>query len=204
MGTNPFVDVASLESDVNFGEIDASLIESMETLLSQVYHPLIAAQQDWGMNSEEGAKEFVTGMRKFVDGLTETVKSLNSGIELTKPDKKYEVENKQPAFNRAATDPEVLTHYEYVLEEWCKQMEKLVTESDTGRKESEDAGPNTELDYWKTRLSKFNSITEQLKTRECKSVLGVCTAAKSKILRRWKTLDNQITDSTNEAKVCQL
>eukprot|EP00002_Diphylleia_rotans_P028875 TRINITY_DN5840_c0_g1_i3.p1 TRINITY_DN5840_c0_g1~~TRINITY_DN5840_c0_g1_i3.p1 ORF type:complete len:4482 (-),score=987.95 TRINITY_DN5840_c0_g1_i3:157-13602(-) len=198
-GTNP-LDGANLDTDVYYGEIDATVVEHLEVLLSQAYYPMVSAQQDWGLNPDENTRDFIVGMRKFVDGLTETVKSLTSGIELTKPDRKFEVENKQPAFNRAATDPEILMHYEGILEDWCKQMERLVTESDIGRKESEDAGPNTELDYWKTRLSKFNSIMEQLKTKDCKCVLGVCTAAKSKILRRWKTLDNQITDATNEAK----
>ena len=34
-------------------------------------------------------------------------------------------------------------------------------------------GPRAELEYWRTRMAKFNSITEQLKGRECKIVLGV-------------------------------
>ena len=49
-------------------------------------------------------------------------------------------------------------------------------------------------------MAKFNSITEQLKGRECKVVLGVLTAAKSRVLKRWKLLDNSITDANNEAK----
>ncbi len=49
-------------------------------------------------------------------------------------------------------------------------------------------------------MAKFNSITEQLKGRECKVVLGVLGAAKSRVLKRWKLLDNSITDANNEAK----
>ena len=73
-------------------------------------------------------------------------------------------------------------------------------DGDGGRAESEDAGPETELEYWRSRMAKFNSITEQLKGRECKVVLGVLTAAKSRVLKRWKLLDNSITDANNEAK----
>ena len=72
--------------------------------------------------------------------------------------------------------------------------------NDAARNESDDAGPETELEYWRTRMAKFNAITEQLKGRECKIVLGVIGAAKSKVLKRWKTLDNSITDANNEAK----
>eukprot|EP00966_Prymnesium_polylepis_P069747 1621542-Prymnesium_polylepis.2 len=94
-------------------------------------------------------------------------------------------------------------------------------------------------------MAKFNSITEQLKGRECKVrrarareregavcrcapdtrrravarrraplltraaafgrgaaqvVLGVLGGAKSRVLKRWKLLDNSITDANNEAK----
>ena len=49
-------------------------------------------------------------------------------------------------------------------------------------------------------MAKFNAITEQLKGRECKVVLGVLGAAKSRVLKRWKLLDNSITDANNEAK----
>ena len=55
-----------------------------------------------------------------------------------------------------------------VAEEWCSETEKLLAESDNGRQESDDAGPETELEYWRNRMAKFNSITEQLKGRECK------------------------------------
>ena len=61
-------------------------------------------------------------------------------------------------------------------------------------------GIETELEYWRMRMAKFNSITEQLKARDCKIVLGVLGAAKSRVLKKWKQLDNQITDANNEAK----
>ena len=64
----------------------------------------------------------------------------------------------------------------------------------------EDIGPRGELEYWRTRMAKFNAITEQLRGRECKVVLGVLGAAKSRVLKRWKLLDNSITDANNEAK----
>ena len=86
------------------------------------------------------------------------------------------------------------------MDNWCQQTERLLSESDGARKENEDVGPNSELEYWRSRMSKFNSVTEQLKSRECRMVLGVLSAAKSNGLKRWRTLDNSITDAANEAK----
>lgn len=51
------------------------------------------------------------------------------------------------------------------------------------RREADDLGPRAELDYWKRRLSKFSYLMDQLKNPDTKAVLGVLTAAKSKLLK---------------------
>jgi len=51
--------------------------------------------------------------------------------------------------------------------------------------DAEDAGPDSELTFWRNRMAKFNSVAEQLKGKEARSVLGVVTTAKSKIFKRW-------------------
>jgi dynein heavy chain len=51
------------------------------------------------------------------------------------------------------------------LDEWCSQTERLLEEGDDNRKEGDMAGPDTELEYWRRRMAKFNSITEQLKSK---------------------------------------
>ena len=43
--------------------------------------------------------------------------------------------------------------------------------------ESTDAGPMTELEWWRRRMQRLTSITEQLKSKECRTVLGVAVAA---------------------------
>lgn len=68
--------------------------------------------------------------------------------------------------------------------------------------DGDEPGPDTELEYWRTRMSNFNSITEQLKTRECKLVLGICAAAKSKGSARWKSLDIQVRPCMVHSQFC--
>ena len=51
------------------------------------------------------------------------------------------------------------------------------------RKEADDVGPKAELDHWKKRMAKFNSLLDQIKGAECKAVVGVLHAAKSKLLK---------------------
>lgn len=56
------------------------------------------------------------------------------------------------------------------------------------RKEADDIGPAAELDHWKKRMAKFNSLLEQIKSPRCKATVGVLHAAKSKVLKQWKQL----------------
>ena len=62
------------------------------------------------------------------------------------------------------------------------------------------SGVHAEIEYWKGRLSRFASLAEQLRAREMKVVLGVLGTTRSLSLRRWKALEPQLHDLTNEAK----
>lgn len=108
------------------------------------------------------------------------------------------IDLKPQSFSKAASDQDTFEHMERVLESWCVQAERLL--ADEGRHESDDAGPDTELEYWRSRMAKLNSVTEQLKEKECKVVLGVTLAARSKAHRTWKAIDSRLTDASNEAK----
>ncbi|NXK91165.1 DYH5 protein, partial [Formicarius rufipectus] len=77
---------------------------------------------------------------------------------------------------------------------------KVLAENNQVRKETDDLGPRAELDYWKKKLSKFSYLMEQLKSPDVKATLGVLSAAKSKLLKKWRALDIHITEAANEAK----
>ena len=126
--------------------------------------------------------------------------SLQGGIELRKPDLPAEAENKQAAYLRAAMDPEMLSKCEMTIQDWITQTEGLLAETEGTRKEPDDAGPDTELLFWRNRMAKFNGVAEQLKSKEARFVLGVAQTAKSQKFKQWKAIDNAITDSLNEAK----
>ena len=192
----------TIDADVTVGEVLAGALESYKALVTDLFLPILKEQGNWGKSSEENTQEFLTGTARFGGTLNEAVNSLQGGIELKKPDKKYgDLELKPQVFNKAAQDSETADHFELVLEDWCAQTEKLLEEGGEGnRMDGDESGPDTELEFWRTRMSKFNSITEQLKTKECKLVLGVCMSARSKAHRQWKNIDVKVTDAANEAK----
>ena len=78
-----------------------------------------------------------------------------------------------------------------VLAEWCKQTDALLAESEAGTATplNDESGPDTELEFWRVRMAKFNSVTEQMKSKECRLVMGVCSTARSKQYKHWKEVD---------------
>jgi dynein heavy chain len=41
---------------------------------------------------------------------------------------------------------------------------------------SNQTGPMSELDYWRRRMQQLTNITEQLKTKDCKMVIGALSS----------------------------
>ena len=85
---------------------------------------------------------------------------------------------------------------------WCQQIEqvidysafvttvtvmyvtiKVLAEASQIRKEADDTGPLTELEYWKQRTAKFSCLVDQIKTQPCRGVITTLVAAKSKIIK---------------------
>ena len=197
------------EQDVLAGEIRGGALESFRALISNLYAPVLKSQHSatWGKAREESAKEFVRGVAKFGATLAEAAHSLQGGVELAKPPTKYAgMEMRASAFADAALDKAIAGDMERTLEDWCEKTEHLLDAgaaeeaSSGGRRDSEENGPDTELEYWRSRMAKFNSVMEQLKSRECRCVLGVCGAARSAAHKRWKLIDMRVTDAANESK----
>ena len=52
----------------------------------------------------------------------------------------------------------------------------------------------------RSRMAKLNSIIEALKTPECQVIYSVLMVIKARSLKRFRVVNNQITDAVNEAK----
>ena len=51
------------------------------------------------------------------------------------------------------------------------------------RREAYTVGPRAELEHWKKRLAKFDSLTKSLKAPQCRTAVAILVAAKSKTLK---------------------
>ncbi|KAM4704637.1 dynein axonemal heavy chain 5 [Rhinophrynus dorsalis] len=200
----------NVHREVNFNMLDTSgnsLLKSVESLLSDIFIPALKTMDNgWGdlvdpQQAGSVRQDFLSSLESFVDVLAGAQQSLMEKVNLEKCET-YDLRTlRGPAdYLTVANSSEGLERIEKCMKVWIKQIEQVLAESNQLRKEADDLGPRAELDHWKKRLSKFNYLLDQLKTPEVKAVLGVLTAAKSKLLKTWRQLDTRITDSANEAK----
>jgi dynein heavy chain len=199
------------DGQISFGMVDESPLKSLEAHICKLYAPLLDVWQNWGKCDLDQTTEFMQGLEGFAENLQESLKSLSAGLELRKPDKMYDSDAQN--FLQLATDGSAVASFLGLLEEWCDHTDSYLDDSDQSRWETQDSGPDTELEYWRRRMQRLNSITEQLKTKDCKLVVGVLTAVTKQqedlgfdrpkifsLLRRWKQIDINITEAANEAK----
>ena len=179
-------------------------LDCLQATLQDVFVPVLEGMTDrmWGSAKKVYVDALVNGMVKFGSELEKASVSLKSGVKLASADEKIveQVEVKDRPGVQVSLDgnDEAAEHFNSVLEGWCTSVEEsLNSEEGTG---SDDAGPLTELEFWRGRQSTFNGLTEQLKSRECKLVLVAAGQSRANALKKWRTLDNQITDAANEAK----
>jgi dynein heavy chain len=152
------------------------------------------------------AKNYVTLVNKFDTFLEHSVVSMSKEVELQQPDARFVFvfddsrpsATVQSAWARAAMDTDMVMHYEAVVESWCTNLERLLMDKPKG--ETDDADPNSEFEYWRQRMSYFNSVAEQLKKKQAKNIIGILTTARAKLIKKWKLIDQSVTDALNEAK----
>ncbi|NWW83187.1 DYH5 protein, partial [Climacteris rufus] len=95
---------------------------------------------------------------------------------------------------------EVTEKLEEVVMIWTKQVRQVLVESEQIRREADDVGPSAELEHWKSRMSSFSSLLDEIKSSRVKKIISILQAARSKTLKQWKELDGSITIAANEAK----
>ncbi|XP_033111994.1 dynein heavy chain 5, axonemal-like [Anneissia japonica] len=205
--TNKAITVANITQEVTFTFIDCNggkILDGFSTLFSRVLVPCLKSQESWGeLTNNSQMSEFLEQLERFVGMLSGAKANMDGHIQLAEHEYLESMLDtlKSPAdFQAAASIPDTVDKLEALILLWARQIEQVLTESEQMRKEADDIGPTAELDHWKQRMAKFNSLLEQIKSAHCKAVVGVLHVAKSKALKHWKELDCRITDAANEAK----
>ncbi|XP_072298140.1 dynein axonemal heavy chain 5-like [Eucyclogobius newberryi] len=185
---------------------DGSLLQSLETLFSHIMVPALKSQQSWGCVQEASSspvvQDFFWSLDRFLFSLDSVRLNLDQRFLLQQVELPETMERlSSPAdYTSAANSSEVVERLEGVVSLWTNQIQQVLIDSEQLRREPDNAGPESELEHWKRRMVTFNSLLEEVKRPHVKKTLGVLQMAKSKVLRRWRKLDADITVVANEAK----
>lgn len=198
------------DDTVFFGEITNEPLRDLEAIIRNVYMPTFESQTDWGSAEKSELTEFKSNVNSFVSTVQDNIENLVGGIELRRPDMAGEGTDTR---NNKSIDADLIEYYEEILGSWCEDIESFLSLKQSNNGDAADAGPMTELEWWKQRMQRLSNIIEQLKAKEMKNVVTVLSSwVKSQqqdsgnrqklfqLLRRWKHVDIIVTESSNEAK----
>ncbi|TYZ61675.1 hypothetical protein PybrP1_000691 [[Pythium] brassicae (nom. inval.)] len=181
------------DSALCFGELAPNILRDLETTITALFTPLLRAKDEWGKADADLKGEFMGESDKFATDLKEALSSMDSGLELRRPDRELLADAAGHAgaagangsrVLQAADSPRLIAHYEDVLKDWCDVIATYLETNATGdsggggrsggRDEPvDDDGPLGELEHWRRRMQRLTSITEQLKLAEYKDVFTV-------------------------------
>ncbi|CDJ56163.1 hypothetical protein, conserved, partial [Eimeria maxima] len=199
---------AAADAELIFGELPELPLQGLHSTLASVFLPAVEHfdNTDWKKCPEEQRSELLSCTRNFCKELGEAIDSLAHGIQLRRPDSRFSLAEIRKDYTSAAKDSDVVEHFEELLDEWCRQIEKYL-ETSLDRSAAQ-------IESWRSRMRKLSSIIQQLKSDFCHTVFQVLhavtklttgVAPKSRqavfhTLRRCKQLDVAITEAFNEAK----
>jgi dynein heavy chain len=116
--------------------------------------------------------------------------------------------------NTKQPNQEMINDFERIFNEWSDKIEQTLEEAEAERKEEKDAGPRQELEYWKQRMRKLTCVSEQLRSKNCRTVFDVLNYASSSAgdntnrprdkiylaTSKWRSIELRVTEALNEAK----
>eukprot|EP00795_Rhopilema_esculentum_P017364 gene17364-8957_t len=188
----------AVEKEIFALELKQNTISSFSNLLSSAFLPFFRAQSDWGECYEHDVVEFLMQVDKYSSTLQEYAAIVTVPHHLLKRPNMHTV-NELKQSRLLTLNPALINEYESLVQEWIHTIETLLSETLDERPDV-FSGPLSELEIWQRRQKMLLSVADQLKNKECKTVIGILITAKSRVLKKWKIVDAGLTDAINETK----
>ena len=186
------ITTANIAQELYFGILeseDGGLLAALERLIADVFLPALREQTNWGALSNDAKghvlkENFLGKLAGFVSILSNARASIADAVALSPCAHPGLAAVTSPAdILAAAGSAELVEAAESTAQQWCKEITQILTQSEQMRKEADTVGPRAELEHWKKRMAKFDSLTFCVKSPQCRAVISILVAAKSKVLQ---------------------
>ncbi|XP_045484350.1 dynein axonemal heavy chain 8 [Pieris rapae] len=183
-----------------------NVVSGIYRTMKRVYLPALNVCKAWGdlnppnPRSSEIINTYISKIMLFTDYLEKTKIDLDCCTKFKINLSLYEEELADAEkMKLAITKTHVLEEICSFVKQWNKQITMVLVQSQQLRREPSNIGPLAELDHWRRQLTTFTSIIEHIKSEPCQMYIHTLIRAKSKLIKKWRLLDNQVTDFYNEA-----
>jgi len=134
------------DNDVIFGEISEHAVTTLNTVINQVYKPLVEnlSEDDWNKCPKEQKMEFSTVFDKFAIELREALKSHHNTIklELYNPDFKDAAKAINSGNSNSKVPTNMMDHFQKIFNDWSSKILDSLEGADNEKNEaSKDDGP---------------------------------------------------------------
>eukprot|EP00952_Eustigmatos_sp_NYUAD-ZCMA_P009623 39690-Eustigmatos_ZCMA.PRE.1 len=79
------------------------------------------------------------------------MKTLSAGLQLAKPN----VQLEDMGSLAVMEDPNLIAELVDLQEDWCTKVEAYLHDGERNKWETNESGPDTEIEYWKRRLQRL-------------------------------------------------
>ncbi|KAJ9594443.1 hypothetical protein L9F63_014128 [Diploptera punctata] len=204
------IEVKRIYTEIHFSSFfldpeETNTICVVNDMLRKVREPVVTRTKIWGdlVKTPAGVSkkdDFLRQFQDFVTFLLLTKTDLAGKVKFETPESLWVgILSTHTELMASLGNSDIVKQVEAVVRTWGKQIKQVLTQSDHLRQERDDIGPLVELHHWRRLLAKFTSIIEHLKSHKCKNYIQYLIQSKSKLIKKWRVLDNRITDATNEA-----
>ncbi|KAK8898529.1 Dynein heavy chain 5, axonemal [Tritrichomonas musculus] len=191
----------NMENTLAAGVVYGDPVSSFHKLFSEPYSAVITTainQCDPDVNQKELTQLAETIIRK-AETVSNSVRATEKAVVL-EPPQLNDVTLESASILAASRDEQICSRFAQSLQQWCTQIQNLLSVTEQVRQEDESSGPRAEMDYWRERMSIFTSLVDSIKSKPTRIVISVLKAAKHPTITLWNELDIKITESANEAK----
>jgi Dynein heavy chain, N-terminal region 1. len=194
-------------------------------MLSSQYKPLLSSSTEWASEFHGFAENVYIALDSLACGFEWNRKVSSCADELFLDS--TNVRDVDTILEQLDKDPMFIQRIESILEEWCDGIEKYLSPvmsfSDASSTSSsihgerglvmDDLGPKGELEFWRNKMHRLNSVLEHFQSVKCKERIGILMEVSKvkgsrifiktripELINRWTNLDNMVTMSATCTK----